>query len=72
MGTWYKDRDSVIQFADALQEASEFETTDEMQEFYRTPHKWNAEFSMWDSLDRPMDHTEENWDEFIDFLGDRE
>lgn len=63
--------DELTSFARVLLAAGVLETTENLQDYYEAPYKWNQEYRLWTHYEEPRED-DPPWDAFVDlcFRGD--
>jgi hypothetical protein len=60
---WFEDYHELASFADALDEANEWDDVEELLYYIEKPFKWNTEHEKWEEFGNPYSE-DEGWTDF--------
>lgn len=60
----------LLEFLAALESAGEVRLTSEISSFFEKPYNYAREYVAWMDAGRPMDYSEDGWDEFLNKLNE--
>lgn len=67
-GMWWDTYDNVYVLAKVLHEAAQLIDAEDLLSYFEKPWRWEREWNLWNTWDKPQGYEDEGWQAFLDAL----